>query len=38
MKAKMQQKAERDQENKAPEEDTGPSDLLAAGDDEDVIF
>jgi V-type H+-transporting ATPase subunit D len=28
----------RDQENQAPDDNSGPSDLLAAEEDEDVIF
>jgi V-type H+-transporting ATPase subunit D len=36
MKAKRQALA--DQENVQPEKDTGPSDILTTGDDEDVIF
>lgn len=36
MKAKRQALA--DQENAQPERDDGPSDILATGDDEDVIF
>jgi V-type H+-transporting ATPase subunit D len=30
--------AARDQENQAPEDTSGPTDLLAAEEDEDVIF
>ena len=39
--AEMKQRREdlaRDQENQAPEENQGPTDLLAAEEDEDVIF
>jgi hypothetical protein len=39
MKQKKDMQAKRDQENEAPKEDnSGPTDLLAADDDEDVIF
>ncbi|OIW32446.1 hypothetical protein CONLIGDRAFT_630123 [Coniochaeta ligniaria NRRL 30616] len=38
MKKKREDKAARDQENQAPEEASGPTDLLAAEEDEDVIF
>lgn len=39
MKKRKDEQAARDQENEAPEEDnSGPTDMLAADEDEDVIF
>ncbi|KAI1848185.1 hypothetical protein JX265_011769 [Neoarthrinium moseri] len=38
MKAKKEAQAKDGQENVAPEGDNGPSDILATGEDEDVIF
>jgi V-type H+-transporting ATPase subunit D len=35
---KRREDAARDQENQAPEDNSGPTDLLAAEEDEDVIF
>jgi hypothetical protein len=39
MKQRKDMQAKHDQENEAPEEDnSGPTDMLAADEDEDVIF
>jgi hypothetical protein len=38
MKARKEQQAARGQENQQPDETNGPSDILAAEEDEDVIF
>ncbi len=38
MKKKREDKQARDQENQVPEDTSGPSNLLAAEEDEDVIF
>jgi V-type H+-transporting ATPase subunit D len=38
MKAKKEASAAADQENVEPEGESGPSDILATGEDDDVIF
>lgn len=38
MKRRKEEKAAQGQENQAPEDTSGPTDLLAAEEDEDVIF